>query len=106
MDCHDSCDLCFGNTETDCLTCRDLTLVKYPLTEGVKGKCEPPCEHGFYRDPIDYSKCEPCHYTCMTCMGPNKEDCLMCVDNYIKFDLNKPGICEVPCTNPSEYKDI
>ena len=73
--------------------------------EGVKGKCEAPCPDGQYRDPVDYNKCEACHYTCKTCTGPTLNECLICIDGYIKFDLNTPGICEIPCPDPSNYKD-
>ena len=67
-----------------------------------------PCEDGFYRAAADWTKCEACHFTCKTCVGSTENDCLMCKENYIKanFTYNKPGICELPCANPSEYKDI
>lgn len=42
-----------------------------------EGKCVSECPDGFYGDE-DSNNCEECHSDCVTCSGPEDEDCLLC----------------------------
>lgn len=42
-----------------------------------EGECVSVCPDGFYGDE-DTNDCEECHSDCMTCNGPEDDDCLSC----------------------------
>lgn len=42
-----------------------------------EGRCVSVCPDGFYGDE-DSNDCEECHSDCVTCSGPEDNDCLSC----------------------------
>ena len=44
-----------------------------------EGRCVSECPDGFYADE-DSNDCEECHSDCVTCDGPEDDDCLSCED--------------------------
>ncbi len=54
--------------------------------------------------------CQPCHLSCLSCIGPSDKDCLSCGANKIINELvtssditEKIGYCK--CTDSSYYMD-
>ncbi|CAB1448387.1 unnamed protein product [Pleuronectes platessa] len=78
--CDDSCVSC---DEHECYWCEtDLFLsgTTAPLgqdMESGEGTCVSVCPDGFYGDE-DTNDCEECHSDCVTCSGPEDDECLSC----------------------------
>lgn len=82
----------------DCLTC-PAGKIKIPIADDLPGKCFAACAVStMFLDPITLM-CKECHPSCLTCIGPNEFDCLICPATLFKnpfgpvFDLLKPGFC-------------
>ena len=59
--CDDSCDGCSGPSSLDCDSCaNDYFLQNEEL-------CISSCDQGFYEE---YSVCNECHISCLSCYGP------------------------------------
>lgn len=94
--CHSSCLSCNGPNFNSCLSC-------FPgkLLQNITGpsSCENICPQGYYLDLSNFhcSKdcpryhyknddlltCEPCHYSCESCLGPAFNNCISC-DNFTR----------------------
>lgn len=58
------------------------------------------CADGYF---IWGKSCAKCHFSCSSCSGWNREDCVKCAD---KREINKENkFCMKECTNPEEEKD-
>jgi hypothetical protein len=68
--CHSSCNGCIDTGPSKCTLCREPGLTM------VNGICQ--CQDGYYRVTDD---CFPCHISCLTCTGPNSDNCLTCRPN-------------------------
>ena len=80
--CHDSCASCLGPSETDCLSCKQNTELKFL----ANNKCYTKCPDGFYTS-SNNNKCEQCYETCSTCTGYGDNEfsmkCSSCKENSI-----------------------
>ncbi|KAL6114118.1 pcsk5 [Pungitius sinensis] len=87
-DCHQSCPdrtysvhatmVCAPCEERQCVICDESQC--YWCEEGFyvsDGECVDHCEEGFFVDE-ESRECEPCHRTCLTCGGPQYDDCDSC----------------------------
>ena len=81
------CNLC---SDPICYNCTDF----YGVCNQCKGNaalvgttCQ--CNIGFYWD-IELEQCSLCSYTCLSCSGPNNNDCTSCAYNQTIVD----GCCE------------
>ena len=66
--CNTKCATCIGPYSYDCLTCPTNTVRLNPDIR-YNTSCVTACENGKFWN-IANSSCDPCHYTCKTCMGP------------------------------------
>jgi proprotein convertase subtilisin/kexin type 5 len=80
QECFGICNSCIAEKEDKCTSCkfglhRELKII---ITGTNYGKCV--CKPGFYED--RYTKeCMPCHKRCLTCDGPEEDQCLTCGAN-------------------------
>ena len=65
--CAPGCSLCDGSGQ--CHRCDPLRVL-------LEGQCYLSCPPKYYADAVN--SCLSCDYTCTTCAGPGKEDCLTC----------------------------
>uniref|UniRef100_A0A8C4EMB5 Proprotein convertase subtilisin/kexin type 5a n=1 Tax=Dicentrarchus labrax TaxID=13489 RepID=A0A8C4EMB5_DICLA len=70
--CYSSCESCTGSRSDQCTSCQP----GHHLTEGTN-TCVSVCPDGFYGDE-DTNDCEECHSDCVTCNGPEDDECLSC----------------------------
>uniref|UniRef100_A0AAX7U8J0 P/Homo B domain-containing protein n=1 Tax=Astatotilapia calliptera TaxID=8154 RepID=A0AAX7U8J0_ASTCA len=70
--CDHTCATCVDAGPANCTSC-DTGYVFF----SSEGKCVSECPDGFYGDE-DSNNCEECHSDCVTCSGPEDEDCLLC----------------------------
>lgn len=116
--CDASCGSCNGLTENDCTSCKYKSfLTEVPATsgnwkchscdescgQGCNGPLASDCwdckQEGFYDTG---SSCAACHNTCVTCSGPNSNNCLSCLYGWFQNGTT----CEFKsCTNAVEYLD-
>uniref|UniRef100_A0A667ZBY3 Growth factor receptor domain-containing protein n=1 Tax=Myripristis murdjan TaxID=586833 RepID=A0A667ZBY3_9TELE len=59
----------------------------------TEGKCVTVCPDGFYGDE-DSHDCVECHSHCMTCDGPEDDDCVSCCEEY---HFLHDGLCVLNC---------
>jgi hypothetical protein len=75
-DCHEYCKTCSSSlSKTACTECA--------ATEGLiltTNGCECQTSNGYYENESETS-CLPCHKSCMTCDGPNEDNCITCNEN-------------------------
>ena len=86
--------------DTECLICKDVTLVKYPKLEGTPGKCLQPCNEHYFRYSIDsFADCHVCDNSCGNCKGPSPNECLSCNSGFVKIPFNPDmiGSCFANC---------
>ncbi|KAL4461137.1 hypothetical protein ABPG73_001250 [Tetrahymena malaccensis] len=88
--CFKNCQTCNGLTENDCITC----IEKYYFS--LKSKQCVQCDLENKQYLTDDKKCDDCSEKCLTCSGPNKDNCLTCVkDTYFQEDTNECGECKI-----------
>ncbi|XP_074151098.1 proprotein convertase subtilisin/kexin type 6 isoform X1 [Sminthopsis crassicaudata] len=71
--CHPNCKKCVDEPEK-CTICKEGFSL-------AGGSCILDCAPGTYFN-SELIKCEKCHSTCQTCVGPGKEECIYCVNNF------------------------
>ena len=82
--CNDLCAECDGPLDSNCLSCKSDTDLKYLYNK----KCYTKCPDGFYPDKKkDYYICKSCYETCATCskngINDNNMNCDSCKENSI-----------------------
>lgn len=91
--CNDLCNKCSkfssNNSEPFCITCPN-DYYHLPID---KFKCFQKNEKvdGFYYN-YEFGIFEKCHFSCLSCNGPNENNCLSCKENYI-YDV-RSGTCD------------
>ena len=107
-DCHSSCETCWGDNSSQCLSCSNSFL--------LNGSCNLNCPEGYYKNKNinkNINICSECDTNCSSCDGGkenNNSHCLSCKDTYylVKakgFDQN----CVENCPNntkPTIKKDL
>lgn len=87
--CNELCASCDGPLDSNCLSCKLNSDLKYLYNK----TCYKKCPDGFYPH-LQVSgtyKCEPCYETCSTCNEMGSIDnmkCLTCKENTISFRGN------------------
>uniref|UniRef100_A0A3B5B2R5 Extracellular matrix protein FRAS1-like n=1 Tax=Stegastes partitus TaxID=144197 RepID=A0A3B5B2R5_9TELE len=77
-----------------CSSCRDPTKVL------LFGECQyDSCAHQYYLNTTTRT-CRECDWSCNACKGPQRTDCLQCMDGYVLQD----GVCGPGCS-PGSYQD-
>lgn len=89
--CHSSCKTCFGDFDTNCLSCKSNKLLISDT-----GRCQSNCPSNQYY--IDNKICYPCDPTCATCGGSTSSDCKSCFPPQV---LNVDGTCQPTCAGGS-----
>lgn len=100
--CHPSCLQCNGGKMNMCTKCRaNMTLVSQKNDIGTyeSGHCIDNCLQDEYMDKESLS-CNKCHPDCISCTGPNSDDCLSCP---IGFTITENG-CAIDCAEIGYYK--
>ena len=87
--CNSECIGCKGDTNSQCLTCRNMNL-----TDADSTQCLVSCPSGYYDSE---GSCLPCHEYCMECTGPSNKNCTSCVDEEVE------GECVPACITGQEY---
>lgn len=75
--CDDSCSECSGPSYDDCIVCKDLDYSPFVSP----GRCK--CANNEYEISKLNLRCDLCHSSCATCVGPSQDDCVTCVDSSI-----------------------
>ncbi|KAL4464370.1 hypothetical protein ABPG73_017849 [Tetrahymena malaccensis] len=89
--CHSSCKSCFGGSISECLSCNSGFFYQQSTKQ-----CLNYCNSNQYKDTIN-NTCINCHETCLTCFGPNSNQCLSCLSTLL-FDKNS-NMCKTSCDN-------
>ncbi|XP_069341542.1 extracellular matrix organizing protein FRAS1 [Eulemur rufifrons] len=90
--CNTRCRSC--DSQAACTSCRD------PRKVLLFGECQSEsCAPQYYLD-LSTNTCKECDWSCDTCTGPLRTDCLQCMDGYALQD----GACAEQCS-PSFYRD-
>ena len=93
-----ACQTCNGSSSSDCLSCQDSSTYLY------QGTCLDSCPPGTYPDSTTMT-CKPCFqgvvglypaYACLTCNGPNSNNCLSCSDGYYFYPPNSTCLQKCP----------
>ncbi|GAB6022556.1 Furin-like protease 2 [Chamberlinius hualienensis] len=92
--CTPGCETCIGPLPKDCLTCSENSTFAQNIEKCRNTTCDKglhlvankcvKCQSNEFYHPIN-EKCELCHETCGTCLGPDKFSCLSCVPP-LKYD--------------------
>ncbi|KAL4470417.1 hypothetical protein ABPG74_012028 [Tetrahymena malaccensis] len=92
QNCSDNCLKC--NDYKTCIECGNNTHIKQ------NGKCGE-CEKNEYADNTT-NKCIPCHETCLSCIGNQKNQCSQCKDGSLRIrtDTKECGKCDT-----NQYSD-
>ncbi|KAJ8398108.1 hypothetical protein AAFF_G00431850 [Aldrovandia affinis] len=90
---HGACKAC----DKQCLTC-DMagvcTSCRDPAKVLLFGECQyESCAHQYYLN-ISTRACRECDWSCNTCWGPLRTDCLQCMEGYVLQD----GVCVQGCS--------
>ena len=86
--CGKNCQTCHGSADTDCDTCQSGFELK------ADGECKVPCDtdKGYFYDLS--GNCSPCDESCLTCDGPNNDDCTECNTGFfLEFGKCLPTKC-------------
>ncbi|XP_073160409.1 proprotein convertase subtilisin/kexin type 6 isoform X2 [Lepidochelys kempii] len=73
LECHQTCKKCASDPEKRIL-CKDGF-------SSLGAGCLPECQPGMYFSK-ETRKCERCHTSCQTCVGPGKEACIQCAKDF------------------------
>lgn len=105
ISCDPSCLACNGPANNNCLSCINQTV--YTFSHGY---ClRDICLINQYFDGVLLS-CQNCSLNCASCSGPNSNNCLSCIENFILF--NETDECKQPVEiyftviaikNPAEF---
>lgn len=74
--CHVACVTCSGGKMEECKSCSKTRELEIKDTEKSEGMCN--CMEGYYD--MKEMECQMCSYTCITCDGPNTDDCMTCTE--------------------------
>ena len=77
LECDDSCLTCNDASTKNCLSCAETTFL-------FEGTCLKTCPEGTYKN-VNLKKCSSCHYSCKSCVGPEKSDCTFCENKTRSF---------------------
>uniref|UniRef100_A0A3Q3MY85 Fraser extracellular matrix complex subunit 1 n=1 Tax=Mastacembelus armatus TaxID=205130 RepID=A0A3Q3MY85_9TELE len=96
---HRICQAC----DSQCLTC-DMggvcTSCRDPTKVLLFGECQyDSCAHQYYLNTTTRA-CRECDWSCNSCKGPLRTDCLQCMEGYVLQD----GVCTQGCS-PGFYRD-
>ncbi|KAF7205299.1 extracellular matrix organizing protein FRAS1 isoform X2 [Nothobranchius furzeri] len=94
-----SCQAC----DSQCLTCHAAavcTTCRDPARVLLFGECQyDSCAHQYYLNTTTRT-CRECDWSCNACKGPQRTDCLQCMEGYLLQD----GVCTQRCS-PGSYQD-
>ena len=102
--CYGACSECSSSFSTTCDACiLDAGLVY----DSASTSCE--CVYSnYYIDESDGFVCKPCSERCLTCDGPNANDCLTCdTFNFLTLDsATKTCVCQISyyLPNPTDLR--
>ncbi|CAD8193538.1 unnamed protein product [Paramecium octaurelia] len=68
--CHNFCETCFGPTNSDCLTCKNISMIQQ-----VESTCSCPLNTSYQEST---KSCISCHFSCQTCFRSTVNGCLTC----------------------------
>ncbi|CAJ1069789.1 extracellular matrix protein FRAS1 [Xyrichtys novacula] len=89
--------------ESQCLTCEmggACTSCRDPTKVLLFGECRyETCAHQYYLNTTSRA-CRECDWSCNTCRGPLRTDCIQCMDGYVLQD----GVCSQSCS-PGYFQD-
>lgn len=68
--CDPACESCQGPLKTDCLSCN---IPQFLFNGSCVASCLP---RRYFPDTINYI-CQPCYESCLTCTGPNDDQCIV-----------------------------
>ncbi|KAM7019160.1 LOW QUALITY PROTEIN: extracellular matrix organizing protein FRAS1 [Tautogolabrus adspersus] len=96
---HRVCQAC----DSQCLTCEvggACTSCRDPTKVLQFGECQyDTCAHQYYLNTTTRA-CRECDWSCNSCRGPLRTDCVLCMDGYVLQD----GVCTQSCS-PGFYQD-
>ncbi|KAL4442387.1 hypothetical protein ABPG74_005728 [Tetrahymena malaccensis] len=78
--CHFSCKNCIGSLQTQCSQCDTANSLR--SFNSQTSTCD--CMGGYYSQ-LGVQQCQSCHYTCLTCRGPNPNQCTACLASAKRF---------------------
>ncbi|EAS04000.3 EGF-like domain protein (macronuclear) [Tetrahymena thermophila SB210] len=78
--CHFSCKNCIGSLQTQCTQCDAANSLRQFNSQ--TSTCD--CMGGYY-SLLGLQQCQSCHYTCLTCRGPNPNQCTACLASAKRF---------------------
>ncbi|KAL4470077.1 hypothetical protein ABPG72_008736 [Tetrahymena utriculariae] len=78
--CHFSCKNCIGSLQTQCTQCDTANSLRQFNSQ--TSTCD--CMGGYY-SLLGVQQCQSCHYTCLTCRGPNPNQCTACLASAKRF---------------------
>ncbi|CAK67807.1 unnamed protein product (macronuclear) [Paramecium tetraurelia] len=93
--CHYSCQNCLFDSGID--KCTQCPSSRISIVAGSTFICT--CQEIGYYDLDGTMECQPCHYSCLSCDGPELYNCLSCDTTYREFD-------SVQCNCPIASYDI
>ncbi|XP_041854892.1 extracellular matrix protein FRAS1 [Melanotaenia boesemani] len=90
---HRICQAC----DSQCLTCDSpgvCTSCRDPAKVLLFGECQyDSCAHQYYLNTTTRA-CRECDWSCNACRGPQRTDCLQCMEGYVLQD----GVCRQGCS--------
>lgn len=89
--CHSSCITCNGSGSNNCLTCDIIPSVN---TNKILVNSTCVCLEKFYQDRTNQFFCLACHYSCLTCSGPNATECTTCSTNLGRVKSSTTCSCQ------------
>jgi len=98
--CKSPCEKCLN--ENDCLTC----VYGFYLNDLGSTKCVSKCESSKFQN--EKTKiCESCHFSCLTCAGPSKYECLECnfIEGFAK-NIDKSSECFLKACESGFFRHI
>lgn len=94
--CHKDCDTCYGELETNCLTCTS-DFIFDPLLF----KCKRICQE--YNFPNEQNICVPCSEHCTHCIGNTANECTSCSTGY---ELDLKNACSKECSSYKQFRNL
>ncbi len=94
--CHNSCKTCSGPAIYMCLGCDTVINFRFIVNSN---SCV--CLDRYY-EVTNQTICQACHYSCLTCSGPNNNQCLSCNTTANRSSTPVNGSCI--CKNCMEKK--
>jgi len=92
--CHRLCKRCYGDSQFECIECRNVEVPHLPKI--YKNTCE--CEIGYFVDMLQNVKskyCKKCDIFCISCEG-SFDNCQTCIDNPGVNMVGTNCLCNTP----------